>query len=585
VVTDGIAYLSQKADAPWLRDQVNIQFDRLDRRRIADLISDTATALIGTQTLDPFSRAAALRCIPVLLRSDDESDLLISESTLGLTAAMVDVLQNTGDLTAASELAAECMAWATDVSISRELFYRLAAQRLALAAICGTGSEVTILAAEVVEQNEMAAFGIAAGVWAGVLRSQDSATRGSAIQFAAALEPRLDPTVLGSAAYDFRLQLGGALVRAEEIEVARRMLAPMIAMPDGEPLRRDAEMLLSTARGAASRWLLPIAVLENELSATPESLTDDRWRLTSALADLYARIGDWRNAVLRGSEACRLCSEQMGFDHPQTLDARYHLASWNGESGDFAEGLRLSTELLPDQVRVLGPDQVHTLITRGLVASCTGNRGKPAEALRLFTQLLPDEIRVLGRDHPETLTTRSNVAAWTGECGKPAEARRLFTELLPDQIRVLGRDDRMTLSTRNNIAHWTWNSGDSKEALRLFTELLPDRVRVLGPDHPDTLRTRVNVAGLTGRCGDIKEALRLETELLPDQIRVLGPDHLYTLWTRNNIALYTSLCGDPTAALRLFTELLQDDIRVLGPNHPTTLATRTNIEDTRKQLG
>ena len=77
---------------------------------------------------------------------------------------------------------------------------------------------------------------------------------------------------------------------------------------------------------------------------------------------------------------------------------------------------------------------------RGNIAHWTGQRGDRAEALRLSRELLPDRVRVLGRDHPDTLADRGNIARWTGEGGDNAEALRLSRELLADRVRVLGRD-------------------------------------------------------------------------------------------------------------------------------------------------
>jgi hypothetical protein len=87
-----------------------------------------------------------------------------------------------------------------------------------------------------------------------------------------------------------------------------------------------------------------------------------------------------------------------------------------------------------------------------------------SQALRLATELLPDQVRVLGPDHSSTLTTRNNIANWTGRCGDAAQALRLTTELLPDRIRVLGPGHPDTLATRNNIAYWTSDSRDAAEA-------------------------------------------------------------------------------------------------------------------------
>ncbi len=43
------------------------------------------------------------------------------------------------------------------------------------------------------------------------------------------------------------------------------------------------------------------------------------------------------------------------------------------------------------------------------VAANTGEVGEPAEALRLYRELLPDQVRVLGPGHPDTLGTRHSI--------------------------------------------------------------------------------------------------------------------------------------------------------------------------------
>ena len=62
-------------------------------------------------------------------------------------------------------------------------------------------------------------------------------------------------------------------------------------------------------------------------------------------------------------------------------------------------------------MRVLGPDHPDTLINRNNIAMFTEQSGDPREALRLSQELLPDQVRVLGADHPDTLRTRKRVAA------------------------------------------------------------------------------------------------------------------------------------------------------------------------------
>ena len=96
---------------------------------------------------------------------------------------------------------------------------------------------------------------------------------------------------------------------------------------------------------------------------------------------------------------------------------------------------------------------------RASIAWLTGVNGNPAEALRLFLELLPNQVRILGPDHPLILKTRNNIAGWTGVNGDPAEALPLFRELQPDQVRILGSDHPDTLTTRQNVADFTENPG------------------------------------------------------------------------------------------------------------------------------
>ena len=182
--------------------------------------------------------------------------------------------------------------------------------------------------------------------------------------------------------------------------------------------------------------------------------------------------------------------------------------------------------------------------------------GDAAGALRLSTALLPDHERVLGPDHPGTLTTRSNIAFWTGQCGDAAGALRLSTALLPDRERVLGPDHPDTLTTRSNIAFWTGQCGDAAGALRLFTALLPDRERVLGPDHPDTLTTRNNIASWTAR---IQHGSRGEPEHLRlAELGRLADDAV----AQGDMTAATSYCEQMVTATE--QEFGPDDIRLAG---------------------
>jgi hypothetical protein len=65
------------------------------------------------------------------------------------------------------------------------------------------------------------------------------------------------------------------------------------------------------------------------------------------------------------------------------LATRHKVAFWTGHGGDVAGALRLTKELLPDQVRVMGPITPPPLTTRREIAfwmKVAASRQNPSEA-------------------------------------------------------------------------------------------------------------------------------------------------------------------------------------------------------------
>lgn len=271
------------------------------------------------------------------------------------------------------------------------------------------------------------------------------------------------------------------------------------------------------------------------------------------------------------------CGRQLGSDHPDTLTARYELAYWRGEAGDFAGATRSQSELLADRLRILGPDHPDTLGTRASLAYWQGHAGDPAGAAAATKTVAADMVRVLGPNHTTTLSTRHNLADWQGRAGDPAGAAAAYTVLLTDSLRVLGPDHLDTLDTRRNLAYWRGQAGDPAAAAVALEQVLSDYSRVLGPDHPDTMHARDDLAYWRGQAGDPAGAAAAYETLLADRLRVLGPDHPGTLTTRHNLAQWRGLAGDAAAAAAGYEQLLADQMRILGPDHPYTLSTRHDL--------
>jgi hypothetical protein len=424
-----------------------------------------------------------------------------------------------------------------------------------------------------------AGLGLEARVWAAADLLRAGVQRAAALELLGQVAAALDEhaAALGPSADEWRLLLAFDAGRAGQPAIAARLLAPLLSSPE-EARQGAAAKVLYACDGPQADTRLQVVVLEAELAALPVEADDDRLRVHHALAAGYAALSYYHQALAHAQAELSFRIRIQAPGHPHTLAARGDIAYYTGESGDPAGALRLSRELLPDLVRVLGSHDPDTLSARGDIAFWTARCGDLAEALDLELELLPDLVRVLGPHAPDTLTALGYIAGWTGESGHPAVALALFRELLPDLVRVLGSDDPDTLAARGSIAYLTGRCGDLAGALRLYREVLPDLERVLGPDHPVAFSARAAVAGCTGESGDPAGALALYLELLPDLVRVLGRDHPNTLVTRGNIAHWTGETRDLAEGLRLFRELLADMERVLRPGHPDIESVRRQVE-------
>jgi len=85
---------------------------------------------------------------------------------------------------------------------------------------------------------------------------------------------------------------------------------------------------------------------------------------------------------------------------------------------DAAVVQELAQELL--NIRGADPGRAHARVDLSR-RQIRRDHGDAAAALRLSGELLPDMVRVLGPDHPNVLTIRANIAAWTARSGANAE--------------------------------------------------------------------------------------------------------------------------------------------------------------------
>ncbi len=378
--------------------------------------------------------------------------------------------------------------------------------------------------------------------------------------------------------------------------------------PEAIPLR----LLLQPRPGLAGRFGAEVAVLarllEDPLAAGDAVAALRRYSLVTPAADgsvLVHRLvqnvmldqmpadlaGQWRQAAAALIEAALPADPVLPrnravfrslLPHAQAAltDDSYgirKIATFLGNSGNYAAARDLFQRVSNALVRVLGPEHPDTLDAQANFAYYAGRAGDAAGARDQYAALLPVRERVLGREHPDTLTTRDRLAYWTGRAGDPAGARDRLAKLLPVRERVSGPDHPEMLSARGHLARFTGEAGDPAGARDQYAALLQDRERVLGPEHPDTLTTRANLARWTGEAGDAAGARDQLAALLPMRERVSDPDHPHTLNALADLARFTGEAGDAAGARDQLAALLPVRERVSGPDHPHTLTTRANL--------
>lgn len=117
-------------------------------------------------------------------------------------------------------------------------------------------------------------------------------------------------------------------------------------------------------------------------------------------------------------------AQDLGPDHPATLEATAALASLLSASGEQAEAERMYDDLLPRLVRRFGRDDGRTLDARVGLARVHHRLGRPGDAEPVLREVLAKRRLRLGDDHPDTLAVQTELDSVRGPAPeKPARRR------------------------------------------------------------------------------------------------------------------------------------------------------------------
>lgn len=302
-----------------------------------------------------------------------------------------------------------------------------------------------------------------------------------------------------------------------------------------------------------------------------------RAELLNAISQTLYGLGLAEDSLAFVEDAARIREQQLGSEHPATLQSKSNLALSLHALGQFDRALPLQQATLQKCLARLGPDDPVTLQSMNnmaLIYQSTGNRDK---ALPLFEEALQRNQANLGDDHPDTLLSMMNLAHAYESAGQLDKALPLYERTLELMQKNRGPEHPQTVGTMAGLANAYQSAGQFERAIPMQEEILQMNRAKLGPDHPTTFLSMNNLASCLLANGQFERAVPLLEETLQKRQAKLAPDHPDTLDSMNNLALAYHSTGQLDKAQSLFQKTLEKREAKLGVDHPDTLTSRNNL--------
>ena len=188
----------------------------------------------------------------------------------------------------------------------------------------------------------------------------------------------------------------------------------------------------------------------------------------------YRQLGEYAAAELHVKRARELMRQELGEDHPDTLQIMNNLAILYGAQGRYDEAEPLYVKTLENQKRLLGEEDSDTLKSMNNLATLYEAQGRYDEAERLYVTTLEIQKRVLGEEHPDTLASMNNLA-WNRLTCEPADLRDPETalRLARDACAMTDNANPPFLDTLALAQHLTGDTPAAIETEEKALSLLP----------------------------------------------------------------------------------------------------------------
>jgi serine/threonine protein kinase len=291
----------------------------------------------------------------------------------------------------------------------------------------------------------------------------------------------------------------------------------------------------------------------------------------------YRSLGEHEASEPHLERALQIRQEQLGAEHPETLDSMLALGWLRCDQSRNVEAEELLVKALAISRRTLGDGSSRTLNFVNVLTCVYVDLGRYDEAEQLASKAVQTSIRAFSKKNTLTLWLIGNLGQAYEHQGRYEEAKGQYLETLSQRDGVWDDENMWTLIYRGFLARVSRKQKRYKEAERLYLDILPIQKRVLTEEHPYTLWSIEGLARVYTHLNKHDEAEKLFAEALEGLQRVQGKEHRDTIRCMNGLGEFYTVQSRYEKAESLLTDALEFSRRKLGDDHPLTLTSMNNL--------
>ncbi len=302
----------------------------------------------------------------------------------------------------------------------------------------------------------------------------------------------------------------------------------------------------------------------NRLNDGMETEPEIRAAIRSRLGATYTGLGSFDRAADLLQQSLLTHRDTLGEYHPETVRAKFHLATLYIKTEQPALALPLFEECVTARRRQLGPSYTETRHAINYLAHTQNMLGHHNLAADTYLQNINFE-KLPSQTLKNTIDATSLIALTGLATSLMAQGDwEVAAGLLEEAVRLdrmfFGDEDARTLVALNDYATCLWRLKHFAAAEPIHRQVAATRAKAMGPLHPDTLQAQYGIGITLWYQQRYEEAYNQFCELYQHQM-TLYPNR--TDWLRSAEMLsrtVRSLSGD-AAALALHDDIWADIVR------------------------